>query len=121
MIGGAGNDHLNGGGGHDTFVFAGNFGYDTITHFGASNQEKIDLSAVAGITGFHDLVNHHLFDDPGGSGFALIDDGAGNTILLEHVTVADFSVSPRLFGGRLHLLTPVRGSHGGTASALKPS
>lgn len=90
LVGGAGDDHLIGGGGADTFVFSGNFGDDTISDFSAANKEKIDLSGVAAITGFHDLVSHHLFDDPNGSGNAFIDDLHGNTILLDHATMADF-------------------------------
>lgn len=89
LNGGAGNDLLSGNKGHDTFVFVDGFGHDTISHFSASNLEKIDLSALTTITGFNSLVNHHLFDDPGGNGFALIDDGAGNTILLDHVAKSD--------------------------------
>ena len=89
LNGGAGNDLLSGNNGHDTFVFTDGFGHDTISRFASSNLEKIDLFAVTAITGFHDLVNHHLFDDPDGSGYALIDDGAGNTILLEHVMMSD--------------------------------
>jgi len=90
LNGGIGDDLLVGGRGHDTFVFAGNFGHDIISDFASSNREKIDLSGVSAITGFHDLVNHHLFDDPGGSGFAVIEDGAGNAILVDKVTVDDF-------------------------------
>ena len=89
LNGGAGNDVLSGNNGHDTFVFADGFGHDTISHFASSNLEKVDLSAVTAITGFNNLVDHHLFDDPGGSGYALIDDGAGNTILLDHVAKSD--------------------------------
>ncbi len=66
-----------------------NSGDDTISDFAGSNQEKIDLSAIAAITSFHDLGSHHIFDDPDGSGFALIDDGAGNTVLLENVMKSD--------------------------------
>ena len=93
LQGGGGNDDLRGGGGHDiidggkgndllaggamadTFVFSGAFGHDTISDFAASNLEKIDLSGVSAITGFHNLVTHHLVDDPDGSGFAQITDG----------------------------------------------
>lgn len=90
---GAQDDLLTASRGHDTFVFAGNFGHDAITDFAAANHEKIDLTAVTGITSFADLVNnHHIIDDPGGNGYAMIDDGAGNTILLEHVHVSDIGV-----------------------------
>jgi Ca2+-binding RTX toxin-like protein len=97
LNGGAGADHLNGGGGNDlltgagnndTFTFSGNFGQDTIADFSASDSEKIDLSAVSAISDFTDLVNNHLQTDVA-TGFALIDDGAGDTILLNGITAAE--------------------------------
>jgi len=87
LYGGTGDDMLTGGGGNDRFMFANAFGHDTIADFSANDAEKLDLSAVSGISDFADLVNNHLSTD-GGTGFALIDDGAGNTILLNGVTVA---------------------------------
>jgi len=89
LIGGSGDDHVTGGRGHDTFVFAGGFGHDTITDFAGSGVDKIDLSSVTGIAGFSDLVDNHLSTDAA-SGFALIDDGAGDTILLDNVHAGDF-------------------------------
>jgi len=86
LNGGNGNDVLNGGTGYDRFVFAGSFGHDTITHFGTANNEKIDLSAVGAITGFADLVAHHIETDAT-TGFAEIVAGT-NTILIDHVTVS---------------------------------
>ena len=69
------------------FVFANNFGHDTISDFSGLNDEHVDLSAVTGIADFSDLVAHHLQTDAG-TGFALIVDGA-NSILLEGITIAD--------------------------------
>ena len=43
---------------------------------------------MSSIPDFNDLVANQLHTDPG-SGFALIDDGAGNTILLDAITVAE--------------------------------
>ena len=53
ITGGAGNDTMNGGAGNDTFVFAPNFGADTIVGFDANpgpnppalNQDLLDISA----------------------------------------------------------------------------
>jgi len=85
--GGGGNDRLTGNKGFDTFVFDKGFGHDTVFGFARSNHEKIDLSAVTDIAGFHDLVNHHLTTDAT-SGFAAIVVGT-NTILLDGVHQSD--------------------------------
>lgn len=61
LNGGAGDNSLTGGSGNDIFVFAGNFGDDTIIGFGArNNREKIDMSQVAGIEDFEDLASNAL-------------------------------------------------------------
>lgn len=87
LNGGLGDDVLNGGPGSDRFQFYGAFGNDTIIGFDANDDaEKIDLSAIAAITDFTDLVANHLSTVPGG---VLIDDLAGNTILLKNVEIAD--------------------------------
>ena len=57
LIGGGGDDLMNGGAAGDTFVFAADFGNDTITGFDANgagtlaNQDLLDISAL-GITDF---------------------------------------------------------------------
>lgn len=62
LIGGRGNDRLEGGSGSDTFVFAANSGIDTILDFGhrGANSDVIDLSEIAAITDFADLLAHHV-------------------------------------------------------------
>ena len=90
LNGGKGNDLLDGGDGNDRFVFAGNFGNDTITHFAAGDAEKIDLSGVSAIASFAGLVANHLQTDAG-TGYALIVAGT-NSILLDHVTVSEIGV-----------------------------
>ncbi len=115
LRGGGGNDHLNGGGGHDTidggkgndhlaggamadtFTFADNFGHDTISDFSANDHEDIDFSGVSAITGFHNLITHHLTTDDS-SGFAIIADGTGNTIVLVGFTVGDFGAGHPISG-----------------------
>ena len=42
MIGGDGNDRLNGGGGPDTFVFGPGFGHDVVTDFGHADHIEFD-------------------------------------------------------------------------------
>ncbi len=88
--GGNGNDKLAGNAGFDTFMFSNGFGHDTIIGLAASNKEDIDLSGVTAITGFYDLVHHHLTTDSG-TGFAEIVAG-NNTILLNGVHEADIGV-----------------------------
>ncbi len=88
LTGGSGNDKLIGGKGPDTFVFAAAFGDDTISDFAPGNSEKIDLSGVAAITDFADLLAHHLVDS---GGDAKIVAGA-NSILLDGVAFAKFGI-----------------------------
>jgi serralysin len=49
LTGGLGNDTLTGGAGNDKFVFANDGSTDTVTDF-ATGADKIDLSALAGVT-----------------------------------------------------------------------
>lgn len=86
--GGNGNDLLEGGQAGDDFIFSGSFGDDTITDFDMLNTEDIDLSGVADITDFTDLVNNHLSNS---GGDALITSSSGS-ILLEGVAFADVGV-----------------------------
>jgi Ca2+-binding RTX toxin-like protein len=61
LNGGTGNDIMDGGDGDDTFIVAGAFGIDRINHFTiAGSTEVINLSGVAAITSFADLVANHL-------------------------------------------------------------
>jgi len=98
LDGGSGDDYLTGGSQNDTFIFKGNFGYDVITDFNTSGRgEKIDLSGVAEISSFNDLVNNHLsaFDDEYGDAF--IEDGNGNSIHLWGVSVDELSANDFIF------------------------
>ncbi len=88
LTGGVGNDTLTGGDGNETFVFAGVFGHDTISDFSANNHEKIDLSALAGITSFSDFVAHHLVNK---GGEAMIVEGT-QSIHLDGVQFSDVGV-----------------------------
>ena len=84
LDGGAHDDMLTGGGQADTFVFRGAFGHDTVTDFATDEPgECLDLSGVAGIASYADLVAIHL---GGLGGDTVIDDGAGNSITLSGVT-----------------------------------
>ena len=79
-------DSLSRGDGNDRFAFSNGFWHDAITDLSANNGERIDLSAVSGISGFAAPVNNHLDADIG-TGIALIDDAAGNPLLLEGIAV----------------------------------
>jgi len=76
ITGGAGNDNLTGGSGADTFVFAPNFGQDTITDF-APDVDVIEFAAsmFANTQAILDATNNN------GGGFAVISTG-GNEITL---------------------------------------
>ncbi len=97
IFGNNGNDVLNGGGGNDTFIFADGDGQDTIQDFDATNDaEKLDLSGVSSITMINDLTG------PGGAASqvgsdVLIDAGAGNSILLVGVSLADLGADDFVF------------------------
>lgn len=81
LNGGAGDDQMNGGSGIDTFVFSA--GNDVIMDFFAGpEQDLIDLSGVASITDFTDLIDNHTSFD----GNIVITDDAGNTLRLNGTT-----------------------------------
>jgi glucose/arabinose dehydrogenase len=67
LDGGIGNDKLTGGAGADTFVFKTGTGHDTIADFDATGNghDVIDLSHLAGIAGFADLMTHHVSEKHG--------------------------------------------------------
>ena len=95
LVGGADDDLLIGGSEADLFVFQDGFGADTITDFDALDTgEKIDLSAVTAITGLADLLADHAVQI---STRVLIDDGAGNTIRLNGVSLGDLDGSDFIF------------------------
>ncbi|MCH2076150.1 MAG: hypothetical protein MK180_04565 [Rhodobacteraceae bacterium] len=109
LLGGGGFDTLNGGTGDDrllgnfnadTFVFEDGHGDDTIADFDEFNGfEKIDLSAIAGISGLADL---NLGSDTEGAAVqsgadVVITTSSGNTILVQNVDLADLDASDFIF------------------------
>jgi len=70
-------------------------GKDVITDFNTvNNEEKVDLSGVASITGFRDLINNHVTEV---NGNLVIDDLAGNTLKLLGVLIADIDKGDFIF------------------------
>lgn len=96
LLGGRGNDHLSGGADSDIFEFTDRFGRDVITDFRAYNDgnDVIDLSDVATITDFDDLMDNHVWI----KGIdVIIDAGGGNVITLRDVALNDISEDEFLF------------------------
>lgn len=90
--GGTGRDHLWGQAGADVFSFGTGNGRDDIMDFSLRQGDRIDLSQVSGITGFQDLVQHHLYDS-NGSAYIVID-GKDDILIRNvdpnHLTEANF-------------------------------
>jgi Ca2+-binding RTX toxin-like protein len=94
LIGGAGNDTLAGGSGADVFVFAVGFGIDRIVDFQLTVPgEVIDLSGVAAIVDFDDLVANHLSQ----SGADAVIRAGANRIILTGSDVTDLQAEHFLF------------------------
>lgn len=93
LNGGRGSDDLYGGAGADTFVFTSRGGHDNIYDFSHKQGDKIDLSGVQSISGYHDLIKHHIsFDEFKG---VLISVNHGNDLWVEdmdgrHMHRSDF-------------------------------
>ncbi|PJE30364.1 Regulatory P domain of the subtilisin-like proprotein convertase [Pseudooceanicola antarcticus] len=86
ILSSSGDDELYGGFNADTFLFSGHFGNDTIRDFDATNDlEQIQFANASPISDFTDLMTSHASQQ--GSD-VLIEDGHGNSILLEGVSLA---------------------------------
>jgi Ca2+-binding RTX toxin-like protein len=96
LFGGKGNDVLFGGAGADTFLFEKGFGHDTIKDFsaGGSQHDIVDLSDLAGITDFTDLMQHHVTT---AHGDLFIHAGHSDLITLENIRSGDLHASDFVF------------------------
>ncbi|MDQ2090605.1 calcium-binding protein [Marimonas arenosa] len=104
LIGGGGIDRLEGGldddvliGGlnADRFVFADGHGDDTINDFDEfSDSEVIILRGVSAITGYADLAANHMTQV---GADVVIDTGAGNSITIQNVNIADLDAGDFVF------------------------
>jgi trimeric autotransporter adhesin len=97
LQGGAANDDLMGGAGADIFIFGDDNSNDTVEDFQENSGDKIDLSAITEITGFSDLVNHHLNDPPLGGRFNTILFGTSGTIYLVDTDIPNLSENDFIF------------------------
>jgi Ca2+-binding RTX toxin-like protein len=93
LKGDSGPNMLTGEGGADTFVYVTGGGADTVTDFSRAQGDKIDLTGVASVHSFADLV----ISQQGGNTF--IDFGNGDSLTLTGVTAtslvnADFIFNP---------------------------
>ena len=86
LYGGGGNDTLSGGAGNDTFVFGLNRGNDTIKDF-TNGEDKIDLTAIGGISGFE-----HLTVSQDGDDVVITMDSATTNVGTGTITLEDFSL-----------------------------
>ncbi|WP_282182504.1 calcium-binding protein [Aliiroseovarius marinus] len=92
---GSGSDVLSGGLGDDVFIFHRGFGTDTISDFDVfDSTDIIDVSRISDFDGFEDLMENHVTQVGADT---LIEDGNGNSILLENVNSADLSADDFLF------------------------
>lgn len=89
LVGGAGNDILSGGTGNDIFTFGAGWGSDIIADF-QRGKDKIDLSDIAGLTGFGQLSITNL------AGKAYVTFGADH-ITLDGIAAAQLQASDFVF------------------------
>ncbi len=89
LAGGAGTDVMTGGTGADRFVFATGDGADTVTDFEtAVADEVIDLTNVAGLVDYTDLITTYAVQD---GGDVVIDFGGGTVLTLQSTSLAALS------------------------------
>ena len=95
LFGGAGNDVLQGGAGHDTFVFAGGGGNDVVLDFEAGSDMLQIASDING-TGVHSAEDVAARATTVG-GNTVIDLGHGDTVTLVGVTADDVQADPHSY------------------------
>ncbi|MDB5524279.1 MAG: uncharacterized protein JWM58_2042 [Rhizobium sp.] len=96
LTGKQGDDRLTGGTGVDTVAFRTGDGRDMIMDFAAKGRQHdvLDLSDLASVTGFKDLMQNHVGQQ---GGHVLIDGLDGDEILLKNVKIANLDAGDFLF------------------------
>ena len=97
LNGGKGRDRLAGGEGADTFLFRRNGSVDVILDFDAvedGGHDRLDLAPLKSITGFDDLMKHHV---SWLGGDVVIDAGHGDRVILRNVQMSDLDAGDFLF------------------------
>lgn len=93
LDGGKGNDLLIGGDGKNLFIFKTGCGHDTVRGF--FDGDRIDLSQVAHIDSFQDLMDHHATQV---GADVMIDAGGGDTLFIRHANLGQLDAGDFLFG-----------------------
>lgn len=92
LDGKAGADFLNGGAGKDIFIFSSGYGNDTISQWG-DGKDRVDLSKLAGITSYNDLINNHAVQN---GADVVITDGA-DTLTFTDIALANLTADDFIF------------------------
>jgi Ca2+-binding RTX toxin-like protein len=90
LRGGSGDDYLAGGNGNNIFAFAGGFGHDTISDFGHGDRIEFDGGVFQNF-GAVQAASHQVGND------TVITLDAGNSIVLQHVSMSSLHASNFLF------------------------
>jgi Ca2+-binding RTX toxin-like protein len=90
LRGGSGDDYLTGGNGNNIFAFAGGFGHDTISDFGHDDRIEFDGGVFQNFAAVQ-AASHQVGND------TVVTLDAGNSIVLQHVTLNSLHASNFLF------------------------
>jgi Ca2+-binding RTX toxin-like protein len=90
LRGGSGDDYLAGGNGNNIFAFAGGFGHDTVADFGHGDRIEFDGGVFQNF-GAVQAASHQVGND------TVITLDAGNSIVLQHVSMSSLHASNFLF------------------------
>lgn len=87
-----GADVLAGGAGNDVFLFSNGYGSDRVVDFG-KGDDRVDLSGLTEVTGFGDLMQHHVVQ--AGADLKIV--AGSDTLVLEDVRKSDLHVDDFVF------------------------